>query len=65
MDCVLVYGVSLLSQFFCVLLKPEILSLEPSKVPFHGRNNVLLRGRNMESVTKIRIRGDLECIPKE
>ncbi|XP_059360622.1 plexin-C1-like [Carassius carassius] len=45
--------------------KPEILSLKPNKVSFHGRNNVLLRGRNLESVTKIRIQADLECIPKE
>ncbi|XP_077090422.1 plexin-C1-like [Siphateles boraxobius] len=45
--------------------KPEILSLEPNKVSFHGRNNVLLRGRNLESVTKIHIQGDLDCIPKE
>ncbi|XP_042597012.1 plexin-C1-like [Cyprinus carpio] len=45
--------------------KPAILSLEPNKVSFHGRNNVLLRGRNLESVTKIRIQGDLDCIPKE
>ncbi|XP_058630100.1 plexin-C1-like isoform X2 [Onychostoma macrolepis] len=45
--------------------EPEFLSLEPNKVSFHGRNNVLLRGRNLESVTKIRIQGDLECIPKE
>ncbi|XP_016133103.1 plexin-C1 [Sinocyclocheilus grahami] len=45
--------------------KPEILSLEPNKVSFHGRNNVLLRGRNLESVTKIRIQGYLDCIPKE
>uniref|UniRef100_A0A9J8BWL0 Plexin C1 n=3 Tax=Cyprinus carpio carpio TaxID=630221 RepID=A0A9J8BWL0_CYPCA len=45
--------------------KPMILSLEPNKVSFHGRNNVLLRGRNLESVTKIRIQGDLDCIPKE
>ncbi|XP_059360621.1 plexin-C1-like [Carassius carassius] len=44
---------------------PVILSLEPNKVSFHGRNNVLLRGRNLESVTKIRIQADLECIPKE
>ncbi|XP_016390282.1 plexin-C1-like [Sinocyclocheilus rhinocerous] len=43
----------------------SIQSLEPNKVSFHGRNNVLLRGRNLESVTKIRIQGDLYCIPKE
>ncbi|XP_051746982.1 plexin-C1-like [Ctenopharyngodon idella] len=45
--------------------EPEILSLELNKVSFHGRNNVLLRGKNLESVTKIRIQGDLDCIPKE
>ncbi|XP_073694102.1 plexin-C1-like [Garra rufa] len=45
--------------------EPEILSLEPKRVSFHGRNNVLLRGRNLESVTKIRIQGDLNCISKE
>ncbi|RXN17776.1 plexin-C1-like isoform X1 [Labeo rohita] len=44
---------------------PEIFSLEPNKSSFHGRNNILLRGRNLENVTKIRIRGDLDCIPKE
>ncbi|XP_059360623.1 plexin-C1-like [Carassius carassius] len=48
-----------------VYSKPEIRSLELNKVSFHGRNNVLLRGRNLESVTKIRIQADLECIPKE
>ncbi|XP_042601958.1 plexin-C1-like [Cyprinus carpio] len=46
-------------------MKPEILSLEPNKVSFHGKKNVLLRGRNLETVTKIRIQGDLDCIPKE
>ncbi|KAK2892728.1 hypothetical protein Q8A67_012716 [Cirrhinus molitorella] len=46
-------------------IKPEILSLETNKVSFHGRNNVLLRGRNLESVTKIRIQGNLDCISKE
>ncbi|XP_056311631.1 plexin-C1-like [Danio aesculapii] len=45
--------------------EPEILSLEPHKVSFHGRNNVLLRGRNLNSVTKIRIQGHLDCIVKE
>ncbi|XP_048013394.1 plexin-C1-like isoform X1 [Megalobrama amblycephala] len=48
-----------------VYKKPEILSLEPNKVSFHGRNNILLRGRNLESVTKIHIQGNLDCIPKE
>ncbi|KTF80503.1 hypothetical protein cypCar_00019335, partial [Cyprinus carpio] len=45
--------------------EPEILSLEPNKISFHGRNNVSLRGRNLESVTKIRVRGDQNCISKE
>ncbi|XP_052433991.1 plexin-C1 [Carassius gibelio] len=71
-DWTLVPGQQLQTQDVCNGLfyemeykKPEILSLEPNKVSFHGRNNVLLRGRNLESVTKIRIQGDLECIPKE
>ncbi|XP_065124539.1 plexin-C1-like [Paramisgurnus dabryanus] len=44
---------------------PEIFSIEPNRVSFHGRNNVLLTGRNLESVTKIRIQGDLNCFSKE
>ncbi|XP_073725390.1 plexin-C1-like [Misgurnus anguillicaudatus] len=44
---------------------PEILSIEPNRVSFHGRNNVLLTGRNLENVTKIRIQGDLDCFLKE
>ncbi|KAL1275845.1 hypothetical protein QQF64_035468 [Cirrhinus molitorella] len=48
-----------------VYKKPEILSLKPNKASFHGRNNVLLTGRNLESIIKIRLRGDLDCIPKE
>ncbi|KAL1275842.1 hypothetical protein QQF64_035465 [Cirrhinus molitorella] len=48
-----------------VYKEPEILSLNPNKASFHGRNNVLLTGRNLESITKIRLRGDLDCIPKE
>ncbi|XP_067283631.1 plexin-C1-like [Pseudorasbora parva] len=47
-----------------VYKEPEILSLEPSKVSIHGRNNVLLRGRNLESVTKIHFQGDMDCISK-
>ncbi|XP_073693878.1 plexin-C1-like [Garra rufa] len=45
--------------------EPEIFSLEPSKASFHGRNNVLLRGRNLESVTKIRIQRNPNCISQE
>nr|XP_055046300.1 plexin-C1-like [Misgurnus anguillicaudatus] len=45
--------------------EPEILSIEPNRVSFHGRNNVLLRGSSLGSVTKIRIQGDLDCFPKE
>ncbi|KAA0721036.1 Plexin-C1 Virus-encoded semaphorin protein receptor [Triplophysa tibetana] len=45
--------------------EPEILSIQPNKVSFHGRNNVLLKGRNLESITKIRIQGFPDCIAKE
>ncbi|KAI7791617.1 putative plexin-C1 [Triplophysa rosa] len=47
------------------LQDPEILSIKPNKVSLHGRNSVLLTGRNLESVTKIRIQGVLDCIQKE
>nr|XP_017210627.1 plexin-C1-like [Danio rerio] len=57
--------VSLVFFIPALLLEPEILSLEPYKVSFHGKNNVLLKGRNLDSVTKIRIRGDLDCVAKE
>nr|XP_055046301.1 plexin-C1-like [Misgurnus anguillicaudatus] len=55
----------LFSALICVLQVPEIFSIEPNRVSFHGRNNVLLTGRNLENVTKIRIQGDLNCFPKE
>ncbi|KAA0721035.1 Plexin-C1 Virus-encoded semaphorin protein receptor [Triplophysa tibetana] len=46
--------------------EPKITSIEPNTVSFHGRNNVLLNGSNLESVTKIRIyQGDLGCISKQ
>nr|XP_055046299.1 plexin-C1-like [Misgurnus anguillicaudatus] len=45
--------------------EPKILSIEPNRVSFHGRNNVLLIGSNLESVTKIRFQEDLDCISKE
>ncbi|XP_057179717.1 plexin-C1-like [Triplophysa rosa] len=50
---------------YCELKEPTILFIEPNKVSFHGRNSVLLKGSNLEHVTKIRIQGDLDCISKE
>ncbi|XP_065124583.1 uncharacterized protein [Paramisgurnus dabryanus] len=44
---------------------PETFTIKPNRVSFHGRNNVLLTGSNLGSVTKIRIQGDLDCIPNE
>ncbi|XP_030628573.1 uncharacterized protein LOC115810685 [Chanos chanos] len=45
--------------------EPEILSVEPNVISFHGRNNVRLRGKNLNSVTKVRVQWDLDCNPKD
>ncbi|KAL7857816.1 hypothetical protein AOLI_G00179180 [Acnodon oligacanthus] len=44
---------------------PEIFSLEPNQVSFHGKNHAALKGRNLELVEKIRIQGIMECTSKE
>ncbi|KAI4903090.1 hypothetical protein NFI96_025625, partial [Prochilodus magdalenae] len=44
---------------------PEIFSLEPKEISFHGKNNAVLRGKNLELVKKIRFQGSMECSPKE
>ncbi|KAL7857812.1 hypothetical protein AOLI_G00179140 [Acnodon oligacanthus] len=44
---------------------PEIFSLEPNQVSFHGKNHAMLKGRNLELVEKIRIQGVMECTSKE
>ncbi|KAI4874826.1 hypothetical protein NFI96_026389, partial [Prochilodus magdalenae] len=44
---------------------PEIFSLEPKEISFHGKNNAVLRGKNLGLVKKIRFQGSMECSPKE
>ncbi|XP_036432604.1 plexin-C1-like [Colossoma macropomum] len=44
---------------------PEIFSLEPNQVSFHGKNHAVLKGRNLELVEKIRFQGFMECTSKE
>ncbi|XP_036432623.1 plexin-C1-like [Colossoma macropomum] len=44
---------------------PEIFSLEPNQVSFHGKNNAVLKGRNLELVKKIHFQGVMECTSKE
>ncbi|XP_062374795.1 plexin-C1-like [Sardina pilchardus] len=45
--------------------KPEILSMSPDEVSIHGRNRAVIKGRNLESVTKVRFQGNMDCNPKE
>ncbi|XP_072529533.1 plexin-C1-like [Salminus brasiliensis] len=44
---------------------PEILSLEPNEVSFHGRNNAVMKGKNLRLVENIRFQGFAECTTKE
>ncbi|XP_037398646.1 plexin-C1-like [Pygocentrus nattereri] len=44
---------------------PEIFSLEPNQVSFHGKKHAVLIGRNLELVEKIRFHGVMECTSKE
>ncbi|XP_037398429.1 plexin-C1-like [Pygocentrus nattereri] len=44
---------------------PEIFSLEPNLVSFHGKKHAVLKGRNLELVEKIRFHGVMECTSKE
>nr|XP_046234682.1 plexin-C1 isoform X2 [Scatophagus argus] len=44
---------------------PEIFSISPSVVSFYGRNHAVLSGRNLHSVTRVRIQGDMDCKPQE
>ncbi|CAL8242382.1 unnamed protein product [Merluccius merluccius] len=44
---------------------PEIFNITPSALSLYGKNNVLLTGRNLDHVTRVRIQGDMDCSPKE
>ncbi|KAK0132190.1 Plexin-C1 [Merluccius polli] len=46
-------------------LNPEIFNITPSALSLYGKNNVLLTGRNLDHVTRVRIQGDMDCSPKE
>ncbi|XP_061570692.1 plexin-C1 [Cololabis saira] len=45
--------------------QPEITSITPSVVSFYGTNHALLSGRNLHSVSSVRIQKDLSCAPQE
>ncbi|KAK0132191.1 Plexin-C1 [Merluccius polli] len=44
---------------------PEIFNITQSALSLYGKNNVLLTGRNLDHVTRVRIQGDMDCSPKE
>ncbi|XP_017158283.1 plexin-C1 [Poecilia reticulata] len=54
-----------IGQFERNFSKPEISSVSPSVVSFYGRNQAVLSGRNLRDVTRVRIKADLDCDPKE
>ncbi|KAK0153637.1 Plexin-C1 [Merluccius polli] len=71
-------GLVLLEAYRCVILgrmmtcdtcgfsyQPEIFNIIPSALSLYGKNNVLLTGRNLDHVTRVRIQGDMDCSPKE
>ncbi|XP_070709669.1 plexin-C1 [Pempheris klunzingeri] len=45
--------------------KPEILSITPNVMSFHGWNNAVLSGHNLHEVTRVRIWAYMECTPQE
>ncbi|XP_074553927.1 plexin-C1 [Halichoeres trimaculatus] len=45
--------------------KPEISSITPSVVSFYGRNHAVLSGRNLSSVTGVRIQAKQDCPSQE
>ncbi|KAF7658340.1 hypothetical protein LDENG_00013920 [Lucifuga dentata] len=45
--------------------KPEITSIAPSVISFYGRNHVVLTGRNLGNVIRVRIQADMDCSPQE
>ncbi|KAK1789579.1 hypothetical protein P4O66_015482 [Electrophorus voltai] len=44
---------------------PEIISLWPSQVSFHGKNNAVMKGKNLEQAVKVRFQGNMDCNPTE
>ncbi|XP_062373565.1 plexin-D1-like [Sardina pilchardus] len=39
--------------------------MTPDEVSIHGRNHAVIKGRNLESVTKVHFQGKMDCNPKE
>ncbi|KAL0962812.1 hypothetical protein UPYG_G00345810 [Umbra pygmaea] len=44
---------------------PEIISIVPSVVSYHGRNHALMTGKNLDHVINVHIQGDIHCTTKE
>lgn len=53
-----------LSSFFSAQA-PEISSIFPDVVSFYGKNQVVLKGRNLGDVTGVRIQASVDCKPQE
>ncbi|XP_059904564.1 plexin-C1-like [Gadus macrocephalus] len=44
---------------------PEIINITPSEMSFYGKNNAVLKGRNLGHVIGVRLQGHLDCSAKE
>ncbi|XP_077565413.1 plexin-C1 [Stigmatopora nigra] len=47
------------------MTKPEISSITPALVSFHGHNSAMMSGDNLGHVTTVRIQTDTDCMPQE
>ncbi|KAJ8373373.1 hypothetical protein AAFF_G00265610 [Aldrovandia affinis] len=52
-------------QDYLNILEPEIYTINPKEISFYGKNNAKITGKNLEHVTKIRIRINMDCILRE
>ncbi|XP_036431230.1 plexin-C1-like [Colossoma macropomum] len=52
-------------EFFSEKYTPEILSMLPNQVSLYGKNNAIIKGKNLDTVVKIRLQGSKECELKE
>ncbi|XP_077449603.1 plexin-C1 isoform X2 [Stigmatopora argus] len=47
------------------ITKPEISSITPALVSFHGHNSAMMSGENLSNATRVRIQTDTDCTPQE
>ncbi|XP_010898435.4 plexin-C1 isoform X1 [Esox lucius] len=45
--------------------EPEIVSIEPSVLSFHGKNQALMTGKNLDHVVRVHMQSHISCLPNE